>query len=326
MDEHTDRDALAVSNRLREHRLRLGLTQEQAAAELARLAGRELSIDGNAVSRHERGKVRPTAYHQALYSRLYGVSVEQLWPVAVDRARPDASTAGHLAALVHVLRIADDTEPTGTLVAASEDLLTLAERLTDTARLADRQDVGRVAAEAAMNHWWLLVDAGRDSSAAHDRAMALAVEWGLTPLVGHLLGWRAGLAMSQGDLRTAVRLARRSRLPQWGMSPGGVAWATAYEARAHVLAGDLEAPRALDIARVAYERVDPADEPPWLYWMSGHVLTLDRLDVQLLAEVLDTVPAIESGTPPGTGRTSPQPAPGPATSRRRRRTRSKRPG
>ena len=284
-----------IPNRLREYRERHGLTQEQAAAELSRLAGRELTVEGNAVSRHERGVFRPRDDRQVLYARLYGASIEQLWPtLPVDGHRPDASTADHLAALVHALRIADDTEPTGTLIAASADMLALAERLTDSARLADRQDIGRVAAEAAMMRWWLLVDAGRDPTAAHDRAMALAVEWGLTPLVGHLLGWRAGQALSQGDLTTAVRLARRARLPQWGMSAGGIAWAAAYEARAHALRASPEAARTLGVARDAYDRVDPASEPPWLYWMSGPVLALDRLDVQLLDEGLDTVPAIEA--------------------------------
>lgn len=292
MDEGTHGDAQAVPNRLREHRLRLGLTQEMAAAELARVSGRELAIDANAVSRHERGKCRPAAFHQDLYARLYGAGVDELWPVVLDR--PDRSSAGHLAGLVHAIRVADDTEPTGSLIGASGSLLALAEHLTDSARLADRQGIGRAAAEAAMMHWWLLVDAGRDSSAAHDRAMALAVEWGLTPLVGHLLGWRAGLALGQGDLAAGVRLARRARLPQWGMSAGGIAWAAAYEARAHVLRGDREAARALDVAQTAYERVDPAGEPPWLYWLAGDILRLDRLDMRLLAEGPAAVPAIEA--------------------------------
>ena len=284
-----------IPNRLREFRDRLGLTQDQAAAELTRLAGWEPPVDGNAVSRHERGLFRPREDRQLVYARLYGAGVEQLWPtLPVDGHRPDASTGDHLAGLVHALRVADDTEPTGSLIAASADLLGLAERLTDSARLADRQDIGRVAAEAAMMRWWLLVDAGRDATAAHDRAMALAVEWGLTPLVGHLLGWRAGLALAQGELTTAVRLARRARLPQWGMSAGGTAWAAAYEARAHVLRAAPEAARALDVARDAFGRVDPAGEPPWLYWLTGSVLALDRLDMQLLAEGVSTVPAIEA--------------------------------
>ena len=114
------------------------------------------------MSRHERGICRPREHHQGLYARLYGVSVDQLWPVVVNGHRPDHSTAGHLAGLARALRVADDTEPTGTLIEASADLVALGERLTDSARLADRQDIGRATAEAAMMAWWLLVDAGRD--------------------------------------------------------------------------------------------------------------------------------------------------------------------
>jgi transcriptional regulator with XRE-family HTH domain len=284
----------AVPNRLREARLRLGLTQDKAAAELAKLAGRDLGVDANAVSRHERGMFKPRELLQHLYSRLYGVSVSELWPVTPNGGRPDSTTADHLAALVHSLRVADDTEPTGTLIDASAHLLTLSEQLTDRARLRDRPDIGRVAAEAATLHWWLLADAGQNASGAHDRAMSLAVEWGITPLVSHLLGWRAGLALSQGDLTTAVRLARRARLPQWGTSPGGIAWATAYEARAQMMKGSPDASRALDIARAAYDRVDPHAEPPWLYWLSGTVLRLDKADMQLLAEGPAAVPVVEA--------------------------------
>jgi hypothetical protein len=199
--------------------------------------------------------------------------------------RPDDETAGHLAALVQNLRQADDTAPTGSLLRASASVLALAEELTEATSPFKRQKVGRVAAEAATLHWWLTVDSGRNAKASHDRAMALAVEWGLTPLVGHLFGWRAGLALGRGDLKDAVRLAARARDPQWGMSQGGIAWASAYEARAHMLAGsDSHAYRALDIARAAYANVHPENEPSWLYWLSGEVLELDTLDMQLLQD------------------------------------------
>jgi hypothetical protein len=299
--EGTGGDAAAAVSRLGEHRRRLGLTQEEVAAELARLAGRELPLDGNAVSRHERGRVRPSELYEGLYCRLYGAAVDELWPVPLGRVRPDRSTGGHLAGLVHCLRVADDTEPTGSLVEASGDLLALAERLTEAARPADRAEVGRAAAEAAALRWWLLVDAGQPSAAAHDRAMALAAEWAVTPLIGHLMGWRAGLMLGRGDLLGAVRLAGRARAPQWGMSSGGVAWTAAYEARAHVMRGSTDAARALDTARAAYEQVDPDREPSWLYFLSGDILRLDQLDMRLLAEgpaAAGPLEAVLAGLPP----------------------------
>jgi hypothetical protein len=209
--------------------------------------------------------------------------------------RPDPSVAGHLAGLVHELRRADDTAPTGSLLHASAGLRLLAESFAATAAGRQQVEIGRVAAEAAMLHWWLMVDAGHDAREDHERALALATEWGLSPLVGHLVGWRGGLALADGDLATAVHLTRAARQTRWGMSAGGLAWSAAYEARAHALAGDGEAARyALDDAEAAYAAVDPDEEPAWLYWLTEPVLTLDGLDLQLLRDGPDAAPALEA--------------------------------
>jgi hypothetical protein len=244
--------------------------------------------------RWETGSTRPSEWYQEL---LRGV----LDPEAADRAgavgrtAPDAPLAEALSAVVHGLRVRDDTAPTGSLLESSAALADLTASLVADAKLADQRDLGRVAAEAAMMRWWLAVDAGRHDVAGpvHDAAMALAVEWGQTPLVGHLMGWRAGLAIGQGDLATAVRLARRARDPRWGVSAGGVAWAASYEARAHLLAGRRDDMLwALDDAQAAYAAVDPAGEPPWLYWLSGTVLRLDAADMQLLRDGPDAAPGL----------------------------------
>ena len=208
--------------------------------------------------------------------------------------RPDPSVAGHLGAVVHELRQADDTAPTGSLLRASAGLLALAEEFAVKASGRNQVAIGRVAAEAAMLHWWLMVDAGHDARVEHDRALALALEWGTAPVVGHLFGWRGGLALADGDLVSAVRLTRLAREPRWGMSTGGLAWSAAYEARAHALAGDaVAADRALDDAQSAYEAVDPDNEPPWLYWMSDRVLELENLDMRLLREGPDAAEDVE---------------------------------
>jgi hypothetical protein len=218
----------------------------------------------------------------------------RLTEVLGTAGRPDASIAGHLAAIVHELRRSDDTAPTGSLLRSSAGLVTVAEQFTAAATGRDQLEIGRVAAEAAMLHWWLLVDAGRDARTEHDRALALALEWGVSPLVGHLFGWRGGLALADGDLVGAVRLTRVARQPRWGVSTGARAWSAAYEARAHVLAGDEEsAERALDDAQAAYEAVDPESEPAWLYWMAEPVLTLEALDMRLLREGPDAASAVE---------------------------------
>ena len=269
-------------------------------AEAARRGDHSLPDDENlirSVRRWEAGTHRPGELYVGLLSTaLDPGAVARVEAAASGHVRPDLSTAGHLAAVVHELRERDDTAPTGSLLPAAGALSVLTEQMTVDARLGEQREAGQVAAEAATLHWWLAVDAGHYDLArtVHDRAMALAVEWGVPALVGHLLGWRAGLALAQGDLTTTIRLARRARLPQWGMSAGGTAWATAYEARAHVLRGAPDAGRALDTARAAYDAVDPSSEPPWLYWLSGHILRLDRLDMELLAEGTAAVPAVEA--------------------------------
>jgi transcriptional regulator with XRE-family HTH domain len=82
-------------NRLSEYRVRLRLSQSEAAEQLSALADEPLGIDGNAVSRHERGKVAPSEKYRRLYARLYGADQDELWPVAADET--DAFEALELA-------------------------------------------------------------------------------------------------------------------------------------------------------------------------------------------------------------------------------------
>jgi hypothetical protein len=209
-------------------------------------------------------------------------------------ARPDGSTAQHLAGLVHVLRQEDDHAPSGSLLAPSRHLLGLAEQWIGKAKLSLRRDVGRAAAEAALLNWWLTVDAGHDAAAARDRAMALAVEWEMPALIGHMFGWRSGLALGDGDLHEAVELARRAREPRWGMSPGAVGWASNYEARAQALLGDRDGlAEAVEVSLAAHESCVLADEPPWMYWL-GDMLELNVLDLRLLRDGPDAAPAMDA--------------------------------
>jgi hypothetical protein len=208
--------------------------------------------------------------------------------------RPDYSTAGHLAGLVHRLRQEDDLAPTGSLLPASRHLLGLAEQWIAGSKSKDRRDVGRAAAEAALLHWWLTVDAGKDAAAAQDHALALAVEWEMPALIGHMFGWRSGLALGDGHLADAVELAQRAREPRWGMSPGAIGWSSNYEARAQALLGDADGlALALDVSQEAHEDVDMSAEPPWMYWLAD-MLELNKLDLRLLREGPDAAPAMDA--------------------------------
>jgi transcriptional regulator with XRE-family HTH domain len=63
---------MPLPNKLREFRKAQGLTQEQVA--------QALGLDGNAVSRHERGVVNPKPPTRDRYASLYGVAECLLWP------------------------------------------------------------------------------------------------------------------------------------------------------------------------------------------------------------------------------------------------------
>jgi hypothetical protein len=71
-------------NRLREHRVRLELTQGQVAERLMALATErgigEIALDQHAVSRHERGRHRPVRRYRTLYGDLYQADERDLWP------------------------------------------------------------------------------------------------------------------------------------------------------------------------------------------------------------------------------------------------------
>jgi DNA-binding transcriptional regulator YiaG len=77
------RDSDAIPNlRLQDYRRRLDLTQDQVADELRRLAwehfGVRLGVDGQMVSKWERGEKRPSRFYRQLLCLLYSTTEEQL--------------------------------------------------------------------------------------------------------------------------------------------------------------------------------------------------------------------------------------------------------
>jgi transcriptional regulator with XRE-family HTH domain len=74
--------AYVPSLRLQEHRLKLGLTQEAVAEELARLAwvhyGMRVGVNADMVGKWERGEKRPSKLYRRLLGRLYQATEEGL--------------------------------------------------------------------------------------------------------------------------------------------------------------------------------------------------------------------------------------------------------
>jgi hypothetical protein len=94
---------MGVPNRLREYRVRADLDQVQVPERLAALAGRDVGIDANTVSRHERGLVRPSPRYRRLYAELYEASEDELWPR--ELVVPEPTNDDELEALELVRRV-----------------------------------------------------------------------------------------------------------------------------------------------------------------------------------------------------------------------------
>jgi DNA-binding transcriptional regulator YiaG len=88
--------AYVPSLRLQEHRMRLGLTQEAVAEELARLAwvhyGMRVGVNADMVGKWERGEKRPNKLYRQLLCLLYQATEEELGLRAPIRAGVDGSS------------------------------------------------------------------------------------------------------------------------------------------------------------------------------------------------------------------------------------------
>jgi len=89
-----------VPNRLREHRLGLGLEQWNVAERISALTKDGTLLDAHAVSRHERGLHKPGRIYRQLYCQVYQATEDELWPhrpALLERGdeQPDRQQADH---------------------------------------------------------------------------------------------------------------------------------------------------------------------------------------------------------------------------------------
>jgi len=82
-----------VPNRLREHRLGLGLEQWNVAERISALTKDGTLLDAHAVSRHERGRYKPRRFYRQLYCQVYQATEDELWPRPRDGERLDRQQA-----------------------------------------------------------------------------------------------------------------------------------------------------------------------------------------------------------------------------------------
>jgi hypothetical protein len=241
-----------------------------------------LGIDANAVSRHEPGIIAlPRDPYPALYSELYGTTVEELWPIIGDMER--RRFLGILAAAPVASILPAGTDPTTEAVTAVTGGFRRLEASTAARDLrgpvgahlrfiAGRLDRGgkklaAAASEAAGFTAWLAVDQGDDAEArrCYAQALAYAERSGSAVLVGYMLGSMSLWAAEAGNPGHALRLVGQApqRLPR-AVPPTVRAWTATVEAVAHASAGDADA--ALAAIQRAEVAIGQGHEPlwPWL--------------------------------------------------------------
>jgi len=171
---------------------------------------------------------------------------------------------------------------------------------------ASRRLLGLVA-EAAQLTGWLAADAGDvgGALAAYRTALAAAAGAGDRPLAAYVLGSASHLLASHGDPPGALLLARTGLAGAGRSASAGLRALLLHRvAFAAVLCGERRAAHsALGRAATAAARRDPAQDPPWLYWLDGAELSamtgrcLAALGRPLRAEPLLTAAVRRTGQP-----------------------------
>ncbi len=274
---------------LQRERERRRWSQEYVADRIRQLGHehghRNLGIDANAVSRHERGIIIiPRHPYPALYAALYSTTVKALWP---DARIDPMERRGFLRALA--------ATPVAAMLPADADLTTEAvtavtggfRRLEATTAagelrnpvgahlrfIAGRLDGGgkrlaAAASEAAGFAAWLAFDQGADALARrqYSQAVAYAERSGSDLLAAYMLGSMSLWAAEVGNGNHALSLAGRARGRIAREVPPTVhAWMAAIEATAHASIGNADA--TLAALKRAESAVAQGHEPlwPWLF-------------------------------------------------------------
>lgn len=222
--------AQPVVNTLFQHRLQLRLEQREVADRLAALAAGEkqakgpIGLDAHAVSRHERGVHWPIRRHRRLYTLLYGVDEDELWP---ERGRARTAPDPLLAA---------SWDHGGTVEAS----IALTGRGGRVQRREFMMLVG--AALAAPAHQWLVQEPGRLAAAVNGDRVTPALAARLPGMIDELrrmddahdpavvqslvereLGWIAGM-LDQGSYNESTGRQLHLALAEMGQIAGYMAY------------------------------------------------------------------------------------------------------
>jgi tetratricopeptide (TPR) repeat protein len=276
--------------RLRQHRTRLNLSQEEVAEELAKLAWVEneirVGINADMVGKWERGEKRPSKLYRDLLCRLYKTSPEELgfrpmnrrdflWSAATVGAatlalpgytlrRVDPEAPALLRSLLGDYARADNLLGPGHLLSLMSLHLDFIAELTAAASGDLRSELFKVRAWYAEFAGWLYQDAGNQRAADYwsDRAL----EWATTAddhlLTSYVLMRKSNQASGVGDAARTLDLAEAALHKPDRLTPRARALALRQTAHGHALAGDAaKCARALEAAaEEAARREDHGDE------------------------------------------------------------------
>jgi tetratricopeptide (TPR) repeat protein len=276
--------------RLRQHRARLTLSQEEVAEELAKLAWVEneikVGVNADMVGKWERGEKRPSKLYRDLLCRLYKTSPEELgfrpmnrreflWSAATVGAatlalpgpilrRVDPEAPALLRSLLGDYTRADNLLGPGHLLSLMSLHLDFIAELTAAASGDLRSELFKVRAWYAEFAGWLYQDAGNQRAADYwsDRAL----EWATTAddhlLTSYVLMRNSNQASGVGDAARTLDLAEAALHKPDRLTPRARALALRQTAHGHALAGDAaKCARALEAAaEEAARREDHGDE------------------------------------------------------------------
>jgi transcriptional regulator with XRE-family HTH domain len=286
------------SSALRAARVAAGLSQEKLAervnAEIESATGKLGALDGNTISRLERGAIgRPARRTIDALCRVLGVDTEtelgfdrpavNVEAVRHDVAKPwkvgpDALDA--IGTVLAGLRRLEDATNSRTVASSVDQQIAIVQKFAKDATHEHRQQAVALAAEASTYRGWLALDM-RDWKTA-DRSLndatALAYEGQTQNLLVEAVGFKSYAALKRGEIVAAVSL--RHAAQPLAQSEVERAVASLHLARTLAIAGDFPASdKALALADKAIEAAQgvPRDDyhyyvtDPWLLIQHGLV-------------------------------------------------------
>lgn len=271
--------------RLREFRVAAGLSQ----VKLAKI----IRFDSTLVSKVETGRVLPSepfarAADAALDACGVLVALAPHTPLTPDDeerlrrsvetpSRVDTAVVESLATMLASYRTLEDSVGSGAILASVSAQVAVVTGLVTEARGPIRSRVLDIGSQWTQFGGWLATNTGRHADAVrqYDQTLALAIETGSPGMTATALSMKGHLAWRTGQVHPMISLSAAAATHK--ASPGVLSIAAQQHARGLALTGDAdECERLLDHAVECAARVDPDNEPPWIYFHDRSYLDLQR--------------------------------------------------